>query len=271
MSRSAFHDDTAGVVLVTGASAGLGAALAQELTARGRAVVGLGRSAEGLERTLSGCAPGLFHPRCADVADPAALRRIVADAERDLGPVTVLINNAAVYGRADFVSTPAEDTLGQVAINLGGYVNATAAVLPYMAGRGQGRIVNVGSLAGEGPVPGSLAYSVSKLACHGFDRALAIELAGRLPGITVSEWIPGILATGMGLADGLPPATAAVWGATLALDPAPELHGTRFLGDRQMLPARSFKRRIKDMLLLRRPLPARILSAPDPQPQGVSA
>ena len=239
------------VALVTGAGAGLGAALAQALTARGHAVLGIARGAAGLAETAGRCAPGLFHAQSADVTDAAALRRIVAEAERDIGPVAILINNAAVYHRADFISTPAEEITGQIAINLGGYINAAAAVLPAMADRGRGRIINVGSLAGEGPLPGSLAYTVSKLACRGFDAALVTELAGRLPGITVSEWIPGILATGMGRTDGIAPETAAAWGVTLALDRDPALHGARFLCDRQMLPARSFKRRIKDMLLLR--------------------
>lgn len=244
------------VAIVTGAGAGLGAALAQALAARGHAVLGIARSAAGLAATAGRCPPGRFHAAPADVADAAALRRIVARAEREIGPVAILINNAAVYQRADFISTPAEEITGQIAINLGGYINAAAAVLPAMADRGRGRIVNVGSLAGDGPLPGSLAYTVSKLACRGFDAALVTELAGRLPGITVSEWIPGILATGMGRADGIAPETAAAWGVALALDSDPALHGARFLCNRQLLPTRSFKRRIKDRLLLRpAPLP----------------
>ncbi|MFN7050681.1 MAG: SDR family NAD(P)-dependent oxidoreductase, partial [Gemmobacter sp.] len=88
------------VALVTGAGAGLGAALAQALTARGHAVLGIARGAAGLAETADRCAPGLFHAQSADVTDAAALRRIVAEAERDIGPVAILINNAAVYHRA---------------------------------------------------------------------------------------------------------------------------------------------------------------------------
>ena len=247
------------VAIVTGAGAGLGAAMSQALTARGHAVVGISRRATGLAQTKERCAAGLFHAHAADVSDAEALRQIVIKAERDIGPITILINNAAVYHRSDFVGVPAEEVTSQIAINLGGYINAAAAVLPVMAARGHGRIIHVGSFAGDSTLPGSLAYNVSKFACRGFDTALVAELALRLPGLIVSEWIPGILSTAMGRADGIDPDRVAAWGVTLALDTDPTLHGARFLRDQQMLPERSFKRRIKDMLLLRPAPRARIL------------
>jgi len=251
------------IAIVTGASAGLGAALAQALTARGVVVAGIGRDLERLNATRDKCMPGLFHAFSADVADPAAMRTIVASLERDVGAITILINNAVIYKRAEFATTNAEHALEHIDINLGGYVNTTAAVLPFMTERGRGRIINVGSFAGENPIPGSLAYSVSKLGCHGFNVALVVEMADRFPGIVVTEWIPGILATNIGREDGLDPATSAAWGATLALDSSPELHGTRFLCERQMVPARSFKRRIKDLVLMR-PAPKPRVLMPTP-------
>lgn len=254
-------DGAAGLAVITGAGSRLGAAMARELTVRGQAVVGIDSHMDGLAEIHGICRPGLFHPFCADMADPAALRRITATAERDLGPVAILINNAALHQQDDFLAAEAEQVMRQIAVNLGGYVNAAAAVLPFMVERGRGRILNVSSLAGENPVPGSLAHSVSASACRSFNDALAAELAGRLPGVTVTEWIPAVPAAGPDRAEGLSPATAAAWGATLALDMSRDLHGTCFMGDRQILPARSLKRLIKDILLLHPAPRPRILSS----------
>lgn len=257
-----------GVVVVTGASTGLGRALARGFAARGLAVAGIARNVEGLRETGAAIAdPDRFRAIRADVADPAALRAALAQVESDLGPVAVLMNNAVIYERGDFLSDPAERVLHHIAVNMGGMVNAAAAALPGMIMRGRGRIVNVGSFAGEAPVPGSLGLSVSKAGARAFSLALAAELSGRLPGITVSEWMPGVLATRSGDPAGIAPEIAARWGVCLALDPAPELHGAVFVRDRQMLPRKGWRGRVKDALLLRRPpRPRRLCIDPPPCP-----
>ncbi|MBC7179643.1 MAG: oxidoreductase, partial [Roseovarius sp.] len=83
-------------------------------------------------------------------------------------------------------------------------------------------------------------------------RALMADLADRFPGIVLTDWMPGMLATRMGVAQGLDPAQAARWGAALALWCDPTLNGAVFEQDREILPARGLKGRIKDALLLRR-------------------
>lgn len=237
------------LVVVTGASHGLGRALSVAFCKRGVRVVGLARRPEGLMQTEQLCGTAHFSALVADVADTARVNAVFDEVEERIGPVTILINNAAVYPRADFLTAPAERILEQVAINLNGPINCASAALRHMAGRGHGRIVNVGSLAGRAPVPGSLGYSVSKGAVRTLTRALAAETAGRLPGIVVSEWIPGVLNTAMGRADGISPEVAAEWGVTLSLASSPDLHGATFVEDREMVPPRSCRDRVKGFLL----------------------
>lgn len=237
------------LVVVTGASHGLGRALSVAFCKRGVRVVGLARRQEGLMQTGQLCGAWHFSGFVADVSDTARVSAVFDEVEERIGPVTILVNNAAVYPRADFLSAPAEHILEQVAINLNGAVNCASAALRYMAARGHGRIVNVGSFAGRSPLPGSLGYSVSKGAIRTLTRALAAETAGRLPGIVISEWIPGVLNTAMGRPDGISPEVAAEWGVTLSLSSSPDLHGVTFVEDRELVPPRSCRQRLKAFVL----------------------
>ena len=238
------------IAVVTGASDGLGRALSVALCARGATVAGIGRRTAMLEETAALAGPG-FTPVVTDVADPeavaAAFRRIDA-----LGPLDLLVNNAAVYPRRDILEeTPA--SLGHtLAVNLGGVIACTHEALTRMTETGRGRIVNVASMADIAPLPASAGYSVSKGAARVFTRALVADLGDRFPGIVVTDWLPGALATGMGIPDGLDPAVAADWGARLALWHDPSLNGTVWEMDRELPPPRSLRQRIKDRLLLRR-------------------
>lgn len=247
MTVSGF-DPTRDLALVTGAGAGLGRALALELTRRGVTVAGFGRRADTLAETARLAGPR-FHPRTVDVADPRAVAQAVDDLSRDLGFVGVLINNAAVYPRQDFLDAPPEAFMAAVSINLGGMVNCSHAVLRHMAPRGVGRILNVSTFADLGPIAASSAYSVSKGAAKVFTRALVADICDRFPDIVINDWVPGALATDMGIPDGLDPALAARWGAALALWHDRSLTGTLWAGDTEHLPPRSLKRRLKDAVL----------------------
>jgi hypothetical protein len=92
---------------------------------------------------------------------------------------------------------------------------------------------------------------VSKGAARIFTRALIADIGDRFPGIVVTDWMPGMLATRMGIAEGLDPREAARWGAKLALWHDPSLTGTTWEMDREIPPPRSFKRRIADRVLMR--------------------
>lgn len=245
------------IAVVTGAGSGLGRALSVALCARGVAVAGLGRRDDALAETAQ-LAGAHFHPIVADVAKPEAVRSAFADVRTRIGPVSILINNAAVYPRRDILDETAESFMQTMAINLGGVVHCTAEALKDMTARGQGRIVNVGSFADLHPLPCSAAYSVSKGAVSSFSRAVVADLGDRLPKIVVNTWMPGVLNTGMGLADGLDPALAAKWGAALALWEDPSLNGAVFEMDREVLPPRGLKGRLKDALRFKRQHPRRI-------------
>ena len=155
-----------------------------------------------------------------------------------------LINNAAVYPRGDLLSEPPSHIMDCVAVNLGGMVNCALMALADMTEAGHGRILNVSTFADLAPLPGSSAYSVSKGAARIFTRALIADVCDRFPRIVINDWMPGQLATRMGLADGLDPAVAAHWGVALALSDDPSLTGSIFERDAEQLPPRSLKRRL---------------------------
>lgn len=247
-----------GVAVVTGATRGLGEALALELAGLGVTVAAIGRDEAGLRRVAAEAAGGRMHPVVLDVGDIAAVPQVFAGIARDLGPVTVLINNAAVYPRRDFLEEGPEDFMATVAVNLGGVVACSHAALMGMVETGFGRILNVSTFADVLPLPASAGYSVSKGAGRVLTRALVADLGDRFPDIVISEWMPGIMATRMGRPEGLSAQDAARWGASLALWHDRSLTGRTFVLDREMLEPRSLKRRLLDKLTRRTPEPRRV-------------
>lgn len=243
------------IAVITGAARGLGRALAMELAQRGVIVAGIGRSADSLTdvaRTQG------VHPFVADMASPAAVADAFAAITDTLGPLDILINNAAVYPHRDILDETPDSFGATMAVNLGGTFAATHEALKRMVPRGQGRIVNVTTFADRRPAPMSAAYSVSKGAGKILTRALMADLGDRFPDIVVTDWTPGALRTEMGLADGIPPEDAARWGATLALMTDRDLNGVMFDQNREVRPARSLSKRLIDKLLGTRPVVRRL-------------
>jgi NAD(P)-dependent dehydrogenase (short-subunit alcohol dehydrogenase family) len=259
-----------GLAVVTGAGGGLGRALAVELTQRGIRVVGLGRGEAALRKTAE-LAGSRFIAKLVDVGDDASVQRAFEKLHRESGNITILINNAAVYPRRDFLQETPASFMASMQANFGSVVNCTHAALATMTETGIGHIVNVGSFADLAPLPCSAAYSVSKGAGRIFARALVADLGDRFPDILISTWMPGILATKMGPAGGLDPAVAARWGADLALWHDRSLNGAVFERDHEIIEPRSLKRRVKDRLLLRRPPKPRRLGDRDAPPTGAFA
>lgn len=243
-----------GIAVITGAGSGLGQALAVEMAAKGVHVVGFGRHKNTLEETGAMIAGERFTAMVVDVANPAEVREAFAEI-RTLGPVTILINNAAVFPRRDCLEETPESFMQTINTNLGGVFSCSHAALQVMTDTGLGRILNVSSFADIAPMPSASAYSVSKGAGRILTRALVADLGDRFPDIVISTWMPGMLATGMGVAEGLAPATAAKWGVALALWHDPTLSNAVFEMDTEILPARSLKRRIRDKLLGKSPTP----------------
>ena len=242
-----------GLALVTGAGSGLGRALAIELTGRGLPVAGLGRRADALAETARLAGP-TFHALPCDIADFDALRAAFAKADA-IAPLTLLINNAALYPHRDFLDETPESFMATMQVNFGGTLAATRLALDRFVPTGFGRILNVATFADLHPLPTAAAYSTSKGAARILTRALAADLADRFPDIVITDWMPGMLATTMGIPDGLPPEVSAKWGAELALWHDPALTGATFEQDREILPPQGLKSKLKDALLLRRRTP----------------
>ena len=242
-----------GTAVVTGAGSGLGRALAQALASKGMRVAALGRRLEALEQTAA-ANEGIVPFTC-DVSDPASLEQAFLELRRAFGPVTLLVNNAAVYPHRDVFLESQQSFMDTVATNLGGVFGATRLALDDMAKSGFGRILNVASFADISPLPSSSGYSVSKGAARVLTRALVADLADRFPDVVISDWLPGMLATDMGIPDGLAPDVAANWGVELALWHDPALTGSIFEMNVELLPPRSLKRRVKDLVLMQGPKP----------------
>lgn len=240
-----------GVAVVTGAGSGLGRALALRLVTLGFDVVGLGRRSAALEETQALTRKRRFHPMALDVGRSGQVRSTFAQIAEAHGPVALLFNNAAVYPRRDFLAETPESFMATVESNLGGMVACSHAALAGMAERGRGRIVNVATFADIAPLPTSSAYAVSKGAARVLTRALVADLGDRFPGIVIGDWMPGMLRTRMGISDGLDPALAARWGVELGLRCEAGLNGAVFEQDREILPPRGLKGRLRDLVLLR--------------------
>src|SRR5205807_3407873 len=146
-------------VLVTGASRGIGQALAERFTAAGARVALVARS-EGPLKELASRLGGTAHP--ADLGDLEVVDGLIHRVEADGGPIDVLVNNAGLGLASEFVKTDPADIEQIYRVNLLAPVQLTRSVLPGMLSRGSGHIVNVSSMAGTAVFPGLVAYSSTK-------------------------------------------------------------------------------------------------------------
>jgi 2-hydroxycyclohexanecarboxyl-CoA dehydrogenase len=180
------------VALVTGAGRGIGAAIAAELAARGTAVAVCDLDEAAAAKVAAGLAER-YGVRAAgipvDIADDDAVRTAVDRASAELGPVDVLVNNAAIDVIGRFVDSDPGTWDRIIAVNLRGTIAMTRAVLDGMIERGGGRIVHIASDAGRVGSSGEVVYSATKGGIIAFGKALAREVARH--GITVNSVCPG--------------------------------------------------------------------------------
>jgi NADP-dependent 3-hydroxy acid dehydrogenase YdfG len=187
------------VVVITGASAGIGAALARAVGRRGgRAVLVARREKELHEVAAEAGAQAL--PIVADVTRRAEVERVLATTLGACGQIDVWVNNAG-RGITRFVSELTdEDFDDMMLVNVKSALYGMQAVLPHFRARGRGQIINVSSLLGRVPMaPFRSAYAAAKHALNALSANLRMELAGQHPGIVVSVVHPGIVATEFGL------------------------------------------------------------------------
>lgn len=130
-----------------------------------------------------------------DVGDHAACLAGCAQVEADIGPIDVLVNNAGITRDGTLLKMTYEMWDEVMRINLGGCFNMAKAVFPGMRERGWGRIVNIGSINGQGGQYGQVNYAAAKSGIHGFTKALAQE--GAKFGVTVNALAPGYIDTDM--------------------------------------------------------------------------
>ncbi len=188
------------VVVVTGASAGLGLSFSRALLDQGALVFGLSRRRETLE-ALRDELGDRFHPIPCDVTDDIQVKMAFEAIEREAGRLDVLINNAGLgkFGRID--ELPAEHWTIQMETNLSGVFRCTRQVVPLMKKQNEkhgfgGHIVNIASIAGIIGNPQLSAYNATKFGLRGFSEALMKEL--RDDGIKVTCLFPGSVETNFG-------------------------------------------------------------------------
>ncbi|MDC0739195.1 SDR family NAD(P)-dependent oxidoreductase [Cognatishimia sp. SS12] len=183
------------VALVTGGGRGIGAAISTHLAACGAKVALLGRTENSVRETAEAIGANAL-PIVADVTDAAALASAVATTEETFGPIDLLVNNAGVTGTpGNIADVDAQAWWRTLEINVMGVLLASKAVLPGMLARGRGRIIHMGSNAGNLAGTGVTDYSVSKTALLRFNESLASEIGTQgLLSIAVS---PGVVETDM--------------------------------------------------------------------------
>ncbi len=187
-------DLTGKKALVTGATGGLGGAIARALHAQGAAVALSGTRAEALE-ALAAELGARAHVLPTNLSDTAAVEALVPAAEAALGGLDILVNNAGITRDNIFVRMKDEEWDQVIAVNLTAAFRLSRAAVRGMMRRRAGRIVNIGSVVGTTGNPGQGNYAAAKAGLVGLTKALAAEVASR--NVTVNCVSPGFIASPM--------------------------------------------------------------------------
>jgi acetoacetyl-CoA reductase len=188
------------LVLVTGATGGLGTAMCKELYKDGYLVVGNHHTSEKAEMWQKAMKADGFDIKLfyGDVSDFESAGEMIRKIEREIGNVDTLVNNAGITRDARLLNMNVEDWHAVINTNLNSVFNCTKHVLEGMVNRKFGRIINISSVNGQRGQFGQTNYSAAKAGMHGFTKSLAMEVAKY--GITVNTISPGYIGTDMVMA-----------------------------------------------------------------------
>ena len=180
------------LALITGGGSGIGEGIARAMAANGARVIVADVNAAGAQRVAAAIG-GDTANYVLDVTDRAACDALAASIQRDIGPISILVNNAGIIrrGKVDAANTRA-DWDATMAVNLDGPYNMVTAFLDQLKAT-TGAVINIGSIQSFVALPNSAAYTTSKAAIRGLTKALAIELSPL--GIRVNAIGPGLIAT----------------------------------------------------------------------------
>jgi NADP-dependent 3-hydroxy acid dehydrogenase YdfG len=177
------------LIIITGASSGIGAALASTFSAAGHPLLLLARNREAME------ALQLPHVICqsVDITDPTLFKQAIQNAEEKYGPVDSLINNAGIGSKGDFTGISHHDNAHMVELNIIGVINGIEIVLPGMQARKTGTIINISSLADRKERPKMAVYAATKAAIKSLSESLRMDNAPY--GIRICNIAPAKIST----------------------------------------------------------------------------
>ena len=183
------------IVLVTGASRGIGAAIADTLAAQGAKVVGTATTDAGAAAISERLAAHGGVGRKLDVTDGAAVEKLIDDVAKEFGAVTILVNNAGITRDQLLMRMKDEDWQAILDTNLSSVYRTSKAVMRGMMKARKGRIISIASVVGVTGNPGQANYAAAKAGIIAFSKSLAREIGSR--GITVNVVAPGFIDTDM--------------------------------------------------------------------------
>ncbi|AEW76362.1 3-oxoacyl-ACP reductase FabG [Aggregatibacter actinomycetemcomitans] len=182
------------IALVTGATRGIGRAVAEELASKGAFVIGTATSEKGAE-TISAYLGEKGRGLVLNVADQASIEGVLERIKKEFGDIDILVNNAGITRDNLLMRMKDEEWFDILQTNLSSVYHLSKAMLRSMMKKRFGRIINIGSVVGSSGNPGQSNYCAAKAGLVGFSKALAKEVASR--GITVNVVAPGFIATDM--------------------------------------------------------------------------
>jgi 3-hydroxy acid dehydrogenase / malonic semialdehyde reductase len=191
MSRTTMPDNP--VVLVTGASSGIGRACVEAFLAQGARVIAAARRADRLEELVAGREQSVLAVPM-DVRDREDVRAALAALPAEWTPIDVLVNNAGLAaGRGPIQTDDPDDWDRMLDTNVRGLLNVSGCVLPGMVERGSGHVINIGSNAGREVYPGGAVYCATKAAVERITRGMRMDVLGS--GVRISQVDPGMVET----------------------------------------------------------------------------